>query len=146
MVTDTSTTPYTARGVGSHLRLVFYSSPTGTTITNASSGGDELVSGGGMRQRVDLSLGYTQCRIRVQVTTAGATGAVGRAEYSIDGSTWFALDGGSGPNVSIASTGMKDSAFVTLADAAKTDVEMRMLFTGDGVADPAFRLATAECK
>jgi hypothetical protein len=75
--------------------------------------------------------------------TAGSASAVLNVQYSSDGgSSWNAIDAGTGTEVSIASGGggsMQASAFVNLAAGAKADVLVRVAgIGGDGAADPAF--------
>jgi hypothetical protein len=84
--------------------------------------------------KVDLTNG-NEARITVAVT-ATTTSANARFEYSTTGTgSWGALDGSSGPSVSLSTTGVKVSSWVALASGAKADVFIRAVTqSGDGAA------------
>ncbi len=95
------------------------------------------------RHRISYDLTYvSQARLWCIITTAGATNAELRAQYSTDGGTnWSYLDGVSGPAVVFGATtnAPRVGAWVNLAAAAQADVWLRLVgLNGDGVADPAF--------
>ena len=88
------------------------------------------------RTKIDLTSAST-VRLVARVITEGASGAVLRAQYSTDESTWDYLDGSTGPEVAIDSTGTIASVVVNLASGAKDDVFLRIVgVDGDGAADP----------
>lgn len=93
------------------------------------------------RSAADLT-GYSRARLIGQVTTASATTAEIRGQYSIDqGSNWTYLENaGTGPKIGIASTtSTKVSSWVTLQAAAQADVWLRLIHIfGDGAASPAY--------
>ena len=73
------------------------------------------------------------------VGQAGAGSAALRVQYSSDQSAWNYLDGGTGPSVTISTTGLKVSTWVALVAGAKADVFLRVVgINGDGSADPSF--------
>jgi hypothetical protein len=92
------------------------------------------------RDKLDLS-GYTQARLIVRLTVAGASGADLRAQYSLNQSSWANLDGANGPELSVDSAGTLDSGwFVLDANARVNDVFLRIMGKdGNGTADPQFR-------
>jgi hypothetical protein len=71
---------------------------------------------------------------------APGTGAAAiRAQYSTDQSSWNYLDGSAGPSVTVSTTGLKVSGWVSVTAAAKADVFIRAVgIAGDASADPAF--------
>jgi hypothetical protein len=96
----------------------------------------ELAGSTNRRTKIDLT-NALQARITARVTTVGSASAEIRAQYSLDESTWDYLDGSSGPGVNISTLGTKASGYVTLANAAKADVFVRVVtINGDGAADP----------
>ncbi len=93
------------------------------------------------RVRADLTKAL-QVRLVAFVKVAGSTNAELRVEYSTDSTLTFGspayLDGGTGPSVNIATTGLRVSSWVTLAAGAQADVNLRLVgINGDGVADPS---------
>jgi hypothetical protein len=94
----------------------------------------EIGTAGLRVHKLDLT-NTTEVRLTLAVT-ATTTSANARLEYSLNGSTgWTALDGSSGPSVSLSTTGVKDSGWVALASGAKADVYVRAVTQGgDGVA------------
>ena len=90
------------------------------------------------RTRADLTVS-SQVRIEVNVAQAGTASAAIRMQYSTDQASWNYLDGGTGPSVTVNTTGLKVSPWVNLAAGAKADVYLRVVgINGDGVADPSF--------
>lgn len=98
----------------------------------------ELFAGTPNRARIDLSGGFTQARVLVRMTTAGAANAEIRIQYSTDESTWDYLDASSGPGANIGtSAGLKTSSWVNLTANAKADVYIRGVgINGDGATGP----------
>lgn len=91
-----------------------------------STGPTELFGTSNYRFLVDLS-NYTEARLLMNVTTAVANGTL-RAQYSTDGgSSWNYLDGGTGPELTPSSTGVKTSSWVTLDAGALTEVLLRVV-------------------
>ena len=82
------------------------------------------------------------------MTIAGAAAAVIGVQFSTDnGVTWSFLDGGTGPNVSIAATGLIASAWTTLTANAKADVRLRFGGQGgNGSTSPQFGLVMLEVR
>lgn len=98
------------------------------------------------RQLIDLT-NATQTRLGVNVTVAGSTNAVLAIQYSLNQSTWAYLDGGTGPSVSISSTGLQTSSFVTITPAARTNVYLRVVGSGgNNSADPTLSTINLEVK
>lgn len=81
----------------------------------------------------------TQARFMVNLDTAGVTSAKLRVQYSTDQVSWNYLDGGTGPSVTLDSTGLKTTNWVNITALAKADVFLRVVgLDGDGAADPSF--------
>lgn len=99
------------------------------------------------RTKFDLSL-FTQARLTVRTSGAGAAGAELRAQYSTDESAWAYLDGSAGPAASLAAANATATAgWVDIATAAKTDVVLRVAgIGGDATADPSFGLVVLELR
>ena len=90
------------------------------------------------RLKADLTAA-AQVRLIVSVATGGAAGAAIRAQYSTDQSSWNYLDGGTGPSVTVNTSGLKVSGWVNVTGAAKADVFIRVVgISGNGNADPVF--------
>jgi hypothetical protein len=89
---------------------------------------------------VDL-LGFTMFRAVLNVATAGAVNSDVHFEGSLDGTAFADLDGVTGPEIAIGTTGAKDTGWVALAAAYRADsIFIRMVEKdGDGVADPVLR-------
>lgn len=98
------------------------------------------------RQPADLR-GFEQVRLVHQTsTTAGAAGSKVSAQFSLDGgSTWTFLDGTADGAIGAATPQtpydtaigtLATSAWATLAAAARAEVLLRIVTSGDGVADP----------
>lgn len=135
----------TFTGVGAHLVVNFV--PSGTLVVNADTpdGGAEFAAS--MRYQLDLSRGYSQCRLMGFIDDATAVSStVIRAEY-YDGDSWEPLTDSDGTIVA-TSTGHKIGTFGTLATAARTDVLVRLYETdGDAADDTTLSGITAlECK
>lgn len=106
--------------------------------TNQPAGLTELFGTTVGRLKADLT-SASQVRLIANVATAGAAGAAIRAQHSTDQSSWNYLDGATGPSVSVGTTGLKVSAWVSVTGAAKADVFIRVVgISGDGTTDPAF--------
>ena len=103
---------------------------------------------GAMRHRLKFDLSkFSQARLMVNVTTAGATHAKSRVQYSTTGLVWYYLDGLASPSVGINSIGLKVSTWVDLCDGAKADVYLRLVgIDGDGIANPAFGLIAVQVR
>lgn len=82
----------------------------------------------------------TEVRLHAYVYLAGHTTAELRGQYSLDnGGAWSYMDGATGPSISIATTGPLVSSWVTLQEAARDDVLIRVGGIGGNAAvDPGF--------
>jgi len=106
----------------------------------------ELLGSTRYRTKYDLT-NATQARIVVNVLTAGAAGAAICAQYSTDQVTWAYVDGGTEPCATINATGVRTSAFVNLAAAAKADVFLRIVGrSGNGALGPVFGQISIQIK
>ena len=66
-------------------------------------------------------------------------GAEFRLQYSTDQVSWNYLDGATGPSVNISTAGLQVSAYISIVNAAKADVYIRLVgVNGDGSRDPEF--------
>ncbi len=110
------------------------------TLTNSPLAVREIGGVTSWRARTDL-LGFTLFRAVLNVATAGAVNSDVHFEGSLDGTSWADLDGVTGPEIAIGTTGAKDTGWVALAAAYRVnDVRIRMMEKdGDGVADPVLR-------
>lgn len=134
----------TWRGVLTNL-FTFLADATQYTWNNQPAALTEL-PGSNKRVRVDLT-NATEARLSVNVTTAGSANSQLRIQYSTDQATWDYLDGGTGPAVSINSTGLQVSSFVTLESGARADVYLRVVgINGNGTSDPAFSKIQLEAR
>jgi major tropism determinant Mtd-like protein len=98
--------------------------------------------------RADLT-GYSDVRLGVRVTAAGAAGAIVTLKYMITFSTtvgdWLQIGSAAQVTASLAATGWATSGWVSLAAGAKADVHLVVSEQGgDAVADPAVGPVTAE--
>jgi parallel beta-helix repeat protein len=119
--------------------VTIMSTATAATWTDMPAALTEFL--GVTRHRVSYDLRRAlQVRLMVNVATAGAADAKLRAQYSKDGgATWSYLDGATGPEVAIGTTGLKVSSWAYLPTGAMAEVLLRVVgLDGDGVADPAF--------
>lgn len=110
--------------------------------TNMPAATTELFGNVWGRRQADLT-SATKFRISVAQSVAGTAAAALRAQYSLDGGTnWNNLEsvGTAADLVVGAGTGTKTGSWGDLAVAAQADVLLRLVgYSGDGVADPAFR-------
>jgi hypothetical protein len=98
------------------------------------------------RLKADLTAS-TQVRLLSNVEQVGAATAAFRVQYSTDQASWNYLDGSGGPSVSINTTGLKVSGWVSLAAGAKADVFLRAVgINGDATADPGFSSVILQVK
>lgn len=104
-----------------------------TTHTNVPAALTEVA--GVYRIRIDLSgLTWVRCGCRVQLGVVG--GGTIKVQYSLNESAWVDLCSG----VPLTAQGTLVSPWELIADAAKTDVFLRVVTVGgDGVADPQTR-------
>lgn len=90
----------------------------------------------------------TQFRLSAVQAVAGSASATLRVQYSTDsGANWSNLEssGTAGDLAVGAGTGLKVGAWSTIASAALTDVQIRLIgFSGDGATDPSFRYIGVE--
>lgn len=101
------------------------------TFTNLGAGPTEPNAEN--RFQTDLT-GYTEARLLGRIKIAGATSSL-KAQYSTDGSSFSDLTTG----FSMATTGIKASAWTVIPTAAKTLVEVRIVgFGGNGTEDPQY--------
>lgn len=98
-----------------------------------------LTEAAGTRTKLQLqtaSFGRLTCDVRA----VGTAGALLIAQLSLDGTAWT-----SGPQVSLATTGLKVSTMVAIGNQFKTDCFFRLAGSGgDGVADPQLGLTTVQ--
>jgi hypothetical protein len=89
----------------------------------------------------------TQARVVVMVLTAGAANAAVCVQYSTNQTAWNYLDGGTDPCATINATGVRVSAWVNLAAAAKADVYLRVVGrNGNGALGPSFGQVSLQLK
>jgi hypothetical protein len=106
----------------------------------------ELLGQMRFRTKYDLT-NATQARVAVTVLIAGAATASICAQYSTDQVTWAYLNGGTEPCATINATGVRTSAFVNLAAAAKADVFLRIVGrNGNGALGPSFGQISIQVK
>lgn len=115
--------------------------------TNQAAALQEFLNDTNRRVLLDLS-NTVEARLGVSTSNAGASTAELAVQYSTDnGSTWAYLDGSSGPSCSLATVGLTAGAWVNVATAAKTSVQLRVVGSGgNGVADPTFRRVQLETR
>ena len=98
---------------------------------------------------VDLSHGYTAVRLTGEVTTAGTSGAFIALQYSDDdGSSWhyFDSDGAdAGPALSLTSTGVIETSWITMDAASKAEVWVRTIGQ-DGNGGDSPQIANLACE
>lgn len=139
---ETSETPADPTEIPLYENVRLFMDSTGITMTNAAVIGTELTNNNS-RIYVDLT-DFTQVRGQFVSSLTSAT-VYCRIEYSLnDGGAWATLV----PNF-VASTSANitsKSAFVTIPDAARTDVLLRALIGGDGVLDPIVRYVGVDLK
>ena len=140
-----------SRAIGHNLRITFLAVNT-QAWTNMPAALTEI----GTRFRQKSNLGALQsvsdvpiyARLQANVVTAGFAGSKLRAQASPDnGSNWFYLDGNTGPEVAIDSTGLQMSGWIQCEDTNKVDLLFRLVGVGgNGVVDPEFSSITLEFK
>lgn len=125
------------------LVAVFHTNPAGTAWTNMPSAVTELYGvAARFRMKLDLT-NYTQCRLICAVSTAGASTAEIRIQYSTNGDTqsaWSYMNTvGDGPKTVVGTTGGKASAWTNIVAGAQTDTWFRVVgINGDAALDPIF--------
>jgi hypothetical protein len=106
------------------------------TFTNLAAALTEYNGQTHRRTKFDLTQ-FTQARVLTQVETAGNAGAEVRVQYSTDESAWSYLDNSAGPASDIQNTGVETDGYVTITQAARTDVFLRAVtIGGDAASDP----------
>lgn len=133
------------------------SATSGDTNTPAAPAKQEWLAATTARRLTADLVGRTQCRGAWQAsTTTGAAGSRLGYQYSLDsGSTWVYLDGT--PDGAIAGTTpivnydtpagtLYTTAYMTLHAAARTEVLLRIVTSGDGVVDPLTVYLWLECR
>lgn len=97
-----------------------------------------------LHHRVKADLTDTdKVRLCARVSTAGATGATLKAQYSTDESAWSDLTG----TVAIDSTGTKATAWADVPAGAKGDVFLRLVGQGgNATADPVLGSVMVEVR
>lgn len=90
------------------------------------------------RRQADLT-DYTTARFSFTTGTPGSAGTTLMPKYSLNGgSTWAALDSGTGLRLPWDAAGRQTSAFVTIDAAARTDVLLGLFEAGgNATADPS---------
>jgi hypothetical protein len=101
------------------------------------------------RLSANLAL-YNEVRLSMNITVAGVSGALLRLQYTTDlsGATgWTYLNGGTGPEIAIGSTGIKTSPWATIVTLARAEVLLRLVgINGNGNVDPAFAVSTVQLR
>jgi len=130
--------------------FIFHADGASTVWTNMPAALTEFL--GSTRHRTLIyATDLASMRLIVNVQTAGSANAKIRMQYSLDQATWYYLDqqdgGGTNPSVSISSTGIKNSGWATLDEAARVSaLYVRLVgIDGDGAADPAFGNILVTC-
>lgn len=120
--------------------IEFVSFANTITLTNSPLADREILGVTSYRLKLDLS-GMSQFRCTLNVQTAGVANADVRFQGAVNGGAFSNLDGSNGPEIAIASTGAKDTGWLTLAPAFRAEnVSIRMMEKdGDGAADPVLR-------
>ncbi len=96
------------------------------------------------RIRTDLT-NANQMRLVVRIATAGLSGSKLRVQYSTDESTWNDIS--TSGDVSLTSTGTLAGSWITIPDAAKVDVYLRITgLSGDGATTPQFGIGTIQIR
>ncbi|GAB6901879.1 hypothetical protein [Kineosporia succinea] len=98
--------------------------------------GAQLLEVGSTRIRTRLDLtGYVKARLTAVIAGAGVGSLL--VQRSTDQQVWVALDGASGPSVSLGAAGGVSSAWVTLPAASTGDQWLRLATAGgNGLASP----------
>lgn len=124
----------------------------GMTLTDVAAGDAFLGKSNGNVGQLDLTH-YTHVRLTCRVTTAATAGTKLVAAYRLVSSGYsstigdYSAIGTSAVEISLSSTGVIASSWITLAAGAKADVLLCMVQTGgDGATDPVIRLLTMEFK
>lgn len=127
------------------ISLTFSTAINGNVSWNAAIGAGPTEFAGVSRGRLQFDLSqYSQARFEARVVTAGDAGTILYVQYSADGgTTWQALDGGTGPSVpidaSVSPTNLNVGSWVSLAGGAKADVLLRVVASGgSSSATPTF--------
>lgn len=130
-----------APGGGAALTLRDFFHPNGGTWASQAAADQELNNGNGSRLLIDLA-SFTQFRLTAQVRIAGAAGADIRLRYSLNGGVaWTNLDGATGPELSIGSTGQKNTPWTAIDPVAIVAGDLIMNVwgkDGNGAASPTF--------
>ena len=96
------------------------------------------------RVKVD-TVGHVQCRLVVNVITAGFAGSTMHAEYDAGSGFLELADTANAMDVAIDATGLIDSGFVNIDALSKADVTIRIVGEGgDGMVDPDFTMIHLE--
>ncbi len=102
-------------------------------LTNQASGLTEVLH---RRVRVDLTQA-TECRMQLNVAVVGTSTAVLRVMYATDNATFVNFGALADVNLSLASTGLKSTAWLPLPAGAMADIYLAIASEGgDGAADP----------
>ena len=154
LIYDTTSTRWrlTARQRAS-TTFVMYAAGT-ATWTNMPAAATEWFGVTTRRCEGDL-LSADQFRLTLEISVAGAAGALIAPQYSVNaGATWLYLDGtadgavgAAGGQVVLTSTGRITSAWATLDGPSRAVAILRLKGSGgDGVADPGFFRGTIEVR
>lgn len=113
-------------------------SGNGHSITNIAAAQTDLSSR--IRTRRNLTR-ITRARIVAFIVTAANAGSQLRCQWATTNSAtagdWLALDGVTGPTLSLSAAGLLDSGWITVVATAKIDAYLRLVtIGGDGAADP----------
>lgn len=128
-------------GGSEHIQFVGASAIAATNMPAAIDDVFSQTPGAAINRRIPAYLiGRTEARIYGGGGVAAATSTIA-VQYSLDGGTnWDYLDGDAGPSITLAgftgATSTTSSGWVTIAEAARADVLLRIAAVGNGVADP----------
>lgn len=122
----------------------------GMTLSDVAAGDAFLGKSNGNVGQIDLTH-YTHVRLTCRVTTGATAGTKLVARYRTGAFSPTVGDyadiGTSSVEISLASTGVIASSWITLAAGAKADTLITIVQTGgDGATDPVIRLLTMEFK
>lgn len=109
------------------------------TLTNSPVAVREILNSATYRMKLNLT-GYTQYRCTLWVAVTGNTGADVHFEASTDGTNFADLDA-AGTEIAIQPVGSRDTGWLTIQEAYRTDnVFIRMMEKdGNAALDPIIR-------
>lgn len=107
----------------------------------------EFAASTSVRGVFDLTM-FREIRLVAKVNGQASASAILYLEYAPDGATFVAIDGGTGTNLAVGSTGIKVSGWVSIAAAAKiANATLRVMGSGgDGATVGSFANIYAEVR